>query len=287
LPHDHASELTTATTATDHTAASATVAASSAPVDTSVPVAALSNATTDMTSPSNITRDAVLNTPELLEAVVSFLPGRDIIAKAQRVSRTWKDAIAHSPMIHESLWLKSQASKAVCPSYFTSLEGENMYGDPMVPNEYFLRQELPVYHNIIAYNPLHASRDELDDSRSRPKLMSLSTEPRFGLPPQVGQLLFMHCQLDRYRDAVQPTSLEMFLTGPTRTARVSSNFRDSGTAGTDFHARSCSPRVGSHASLPIMADLHQEFTVYTRQTLDHVTRWQCLFSNCDDNDVGR
>jgi hypothetical protein len=36
-----------------------------------------------------------------------------------------------------------------------------------------------------------------------------------------------------------------------------------------------------------MADLHQEFTAYTRQALDRVTRRQCLFSDCDDNDVGR
>ena len=60
-----------------------------------------------------------LNTPELLEAIISLLPVRGISANAQRVTRTWH-AVAQSPSIRASLWLRPQPEEVASPVYFVA-----------------------------------------------------------------------------------------------------------------------------------------------------------------------
>jgi hypothetical protein len=63
----------------------------------------------------NAAHRAVFDTLELLEIIISFSPVSDILTVAQRVSRTWKDAVAKSPTIQTKLWLRSEASGAASP----------------------------------------------------------------------------------------------------------------------------------------------------------------------------
>lgn len=59
--------------------------------------------------------DAVLGTTELLDAILSLLPARDIRLYNQRVCKKWKDAIAASPTIQTKLWLRSPLGEAISP----------------------------------------------------------------------------------------------------------------------------------------------------------------------------
>jgi hypothetical protein len=104
---------------------------------------ALSMAATDTTSKTTTACDAALNTPELLEAIISFLPDRDIMAKAQRVSRTWKNAIARSPGINKILWLTPRAGKATHVTTHSSMQ-VNLSGSFNAYRSYHFR-DVPVY----------------------------------------------------------------------------------------------------------------------------------------------
>lgn len=58
-------------------------------------------------------RDAVINTPELLEIIISCLPPRDILTVVQRLSHHWKDAVDTSPIIKAKLWIQSQGVRTI------------------------------------------------------------------------------------------------------------------------------------------------------------------------------
>jgi hypothetical protein len=49
-------------------------------------------------------RNEVLNTTELLERIISFLPPSDILTKAQKVSSAWKDTIAAPHTVQTLVW---------------------------------------------------------------------------------------------------------------------------------------------------------------------------------------
>jgi hypothetical protein len=57
----------------------------------------------------------VFNVPELLENIILFLAERDILASAQRVSRTWKASIKTSPHIQRKLLLRVGTEPAATP----------------------------------------------------------------------------------------------------------------------------------------------------------------------------
>ncbi|KAK7915228.1 hypothetical protein PG985_012931 [Apiospora marii] len=51
-------------------------------------------------------RDAVLATPELLEAILAFVSMRRLLISGQRVCKLWKDAIDRSPQLQEHLYFR-------------------------------------------------------------------------------------------------------------------------------------------------------------------------------------
>jgi hypothetical protein len=66
------------------------------------------NATTIEAASTSQALITVLDTPELLETIVSFLPYHKILTSAQQVSTFWKNAIKASPRIQTLLWRGSR-----------------------------------------------------------------------------------------------------------------------------------------------------------------------------------
>jgi hypothetical protein len=95
-------------------------------------------------------RDNVLATPELLEAIISFLPMRDIFANTQRVSRTW-NAIVQSPQIQARLWLRSPNDEVASPVGFSA---NHVWPPGPQPRGRFLKSNYPVYPAKITHNPI-------------------------------------------------------------------------------------------------------------------------------------
>lgn len=62
--------------------------------------------------------DKVLQTPELLEHIMSYLPPFEILATTIRVCWYWKQTIDSSPVIQEKLWMRSRAASTVSPYGF-------------------------------------------------------------------------------------------------------------------------------------------------------------------------
>jgi hypothetical protein len=92
-------------------------------------------------------RKAVFDTPELLENITSFLPPRDIFAKAQRLSRQWKTAVDSSPAIKTRLWLLSQDQTPIQPVSFTD-------GDTFPEAPLWGQVTMPIYPRTVSFNPL-------------------------------------------------------------------------------------------------------------------------------------
>jgi hypothetical protein len=74
--------------------------------------------TADQIPPMNRTtvHDTVLNTEELLEAILLHLSGRDILVNAQRVCKKWKQVISDSPAIQTELWLRPRTRELIFPT---------------------------------------------------------------------------------------------------------------------------------------------------------------------------
>jgi hypothetical protein len=97
----------------------------------------------DMNStPSAVALTQVLDVPELLENILSFLPEREILTSVQRVSQTWRSSIVASPRIQRKLFLLKGKKPAVSPirSIDDDLD-EQVFG-------------WPVYHTSVATNRL-------------------------------------------------------------------------------------------------------------------------------------
>lgn len=92
-------------------------------------------------------RKAVFNTPELLEKIISLVSPRDILTKAQRLSRQWKDAVDCSPIIKIQLWMRVPNVTAIQPTAFT-----NMHTFPEMP--FVGRLGMPLSSHDVAFNPL-------------------------------------------------------------------------------------------------------------------------------------
>jgi hypothetical protein len=180
-------------------------------------VTSLSNAITDMTSAITTARDAVMGTPELLEAIISFLPARDILVKGQRVSRTWKDSISQSPMIQERVWLKAQASKTVRPNrYILSVPIAVPW--PLGVCEQLQHEDLPVYFENVSINPLRQF-GKVDDSvgwreiRRSPERTLLANPPLFHL----SKFRLDYSPVNPFLYTVRPSWFGMHLTEPSIT----------------------------------------------------------------------
>jgi hypothetical protein len=90
-------------------------------------------------------------TPELLEAIISLLPVRDIFANAQRVSRTW-NAVAQLPSVQTRLWLRSPTEEVASPIKY--LAGHSRSDPPTL----HLPSYLPIYSGSVAHNPTCISK---------------------------------------------------------------------------------------------------------------------------------
>jgi hypothetical protein len=96
------------------------------------------------------TTSRVLAIPELLENIVSFLPEYEILANAQRVSRTWRSSVVDSPRIQRKLFLPKGKKPAVSPLRFTNRAFEErclgipMYKQSVVSN-YLLETARSLY----------------------------------------------------------------------------------------------------------------------------------------------
>jgi hypothetical protein len=89
----------------------------------------------------------VFGVPELLESIISHLPERDILTKAQRVSHAWNAMIKSSPTIRKKIWMLPQL-EGISPSHFRQ-----------DPEEGVLQQGCPVYlkADSMAWNTLIVS----------------------------------------------------------------------------------------------------------------------------------
>jgi hypothetical protein len=94
--------------------------------------------------PFMTTMQDVFGVPELLESIISHLPERDILTKAQRVSRAWNIMITSSPTIRKKIWMLPQL-EAISPSH-----------SRQDPEEGVLQQGCPVYlkTDSMAWNTL-------------------------------------------------------------------------------------------------------------------------------------
>ena len=93
----------------------------------------------------------VFNTPELLEAIVSLLPMRDILSNAQRVSRSWKNAVAQSPSTQIRLWLRSSTEEVASPVDYLATH------DSEWPPSLHLPSYMPTYAGNVVNNPTFIS----------------------------------------------------------------------------------------------------------------------------------
>jgi hypothetical protein len=95
--------------------------------------------------------DKAMGTPELLEAIISFLPTRDIFANAQRVSRTW-NAVAQSPSIQSRLWLRSPIHEVSSPVNYVTTHVHDWSPSLHLPSY------MPMYSGSIANNSTYISQ---------------------------------------------------------------------------------------------------------------------------------
>lgn len=89
--------------------------------------------------------DNALNAPELLEAINSLLPIREIFANAQRVSWTWY-AVAQSPSIRTRMWLRPSTEELASPVDFLATNSSSY------PPSLGLPSYIPLYSGSVTHN---------------------------------------------------------------------------------------------------------------------------------------
>jgi hypothetical protein len=147
---------------------------------------------------------AVLDVPELLENILSFLPEREILTSVQRVSRTWRSSIAGSPRIQRRLFSPKGNQPAALPAWFSN--GGSMYGASRQSQEF----DIPMYKEPIASNRFfkkYAGGDE----NEQVDLVQLYAGCEFDLwahlesnqkyPERTDR--YMHCLCFRWSDPVE------------------------------------------------------------------------------------
>lgn len=92
----------------------------------------------------------VLNTPELLDNILSFLPLQQVLGKA-RVSRKWKSVVDYPPQIQQAVFLRPHSNKVVSPAYYMLPDDPERYSKKSAPSTSTRR---PVYAASIELNPL-------------------------------------------------------------------------------------------------------------------------------------
>jgi hypothetical protein len=92
-------------------------------------------------------RRAVLDTPELIENIILCLPVKDLFAKVQRLSRSWKAVVDSSVAVQTKLWLRPQSDNVIQPAKYSNDHTFAHYSDWL--------QELasPMYPSGVVLNP--------------------------------------------------------------------------------------------------------------------------------------
>jgi hypothetical protein len=112
-------------------------------------------------------RDA-LRLPEILEQIISHLPGYTILTRAQRVSKLWKDVIDTSPVVQKKLWMGPRGAR-VSPPTGISTEQDTHIHQPM--SEFAVKalsSGVPIYPGSFHVNTLFPrlySKQALRDNR--------------------------------------------------------------------------------------------------------------------------
>jgi hypothetical protein len=135
-------------------------------------------------------------TPELLEAIISFLPIRNIFSNAQRVSRTWH-AIVPSPAIQKKVWLRSPTEEVASPAEYRHILSHGR--EPT----FHLPSYMPMYSGSVAHNPTRLPYASGYQSGTVESLAACAIYHRMSLAiPR------------RSSDTTRPTWLDMQLTEP-------------------------------------------------------------------------
>jgi hypothetical protein len=165
--------------------------------------------------------DTVLDTAELLEAILLHLSSRDILVNAQRVCKNWKQAISDSPSIQTKLWLRPRTRELIFPTgclldkpYWRelhrgpALDLDSRYSLMLGPPWYDTDQ---VTHNDFFLRILPANQ------RGRPSYLA-PTRSALGAPtpglPGYRAYVFRKPKQKHDIQGVQPTWLDMYLTSP-------------------------------------------------------------------------
>jgi hypothetical protein len=152
-----------------------------------------------------------LQLPEVLEQVISHLPGRTIFTHAQRVSKFWKNVIGTSPLVQKKLWLRSLSAHISSPTGI-STEQDILRTRPKFANE-ALSSGVPIYPGSFHINTLFPrlySRQALLDNRSLPRhYVNIVELPR-------GKLVDIGIPRDKVsaKESERPTWLNLPLTEP-------------------------------------------------------------------------
>lgn len=159
--------------------------------------------------PSDACR-AVFGIPELLDAILTFLPSRDILIHGQRVCKQWNSAIASSPTIQTKLWRRSQANDPILPAgtiadhplATSMLSGILLY-------RHALHDDLPLYSVAVAHNDFCLSPQDRKSS-----LVPTHFEHNCSGDNAPTRHQFSIGNVKRTLGALQSTLLDMYLTEP-------------------------------------------------------------------------
>jgi hypothetical protein len=95
---------------------------------------------------TDVARRAVFDTPELLENIILFLPVKDVFAKVQRLSRSWKAVVDSSHAIQTKLWLRSQSGTVIQPTKYSNDHAFEVH-------DWFQELAYPMYPSDVVLNP--------------------------------------------------------------------------------------------------------------------------------------
>lgn len=159
-------------------------------------------------------RNVVLDTPELLEHIISYLPAVDILASAQRVSRSWKSATDSSPAIRNGVWMRTQPTKPRWPAgvFQASAESTRIHITEVARA---LKNYLPVYRSTLLFNtPLIAAVRGRQGPRREPPMYIKVFRIHVGDSTDVVKVCLNQLYLKHLKDGERPSWFDMHLTEP-------------------------------------------------------------------------
>jgi hypothetical protein len=156
-------------------------------------------------------RREALQLPEILEQIISYLPGYTILTRAQRVSKLWNTVINTSPIVQKKLWLRPRGARVSRPTGI-STKYDIHYPMPVFAMEALL-SGVPIYTGSFQINTLFSRIpliQALHHNRDLPaRFVNTAPLPR-------GKLIWT--EIRRFEavanNSKRPTWLNMHLTEP-------------------------------------------------------------------------